>query len=258
MKKTRKILCILCLVCLLLPLLCGCKALDDARKTQAFFDEEGNILWNGTVYKKLPQGECFTPEIEYSNRVYVTKRDVPVLLQEMLAEEVLKADSDDLILEKTYSYSPGYYDEVYYCRADRYEEIAKRLQEPFQGDMLCYSYWFYDEETGEYGEQLYRLTDEEWGVLRQVLETTEPMKMGTGWELAYDASVVLQESSEDRLFSREFLELVLCDDTYYLQLQLGREQNMYQVPEEAAPFMAQIMEKELNPFPETVHEEWIA
>ena len=45
MKKFRKLLAVCCLVSLLLPLLCGCAALDEMRASQAFFDEEGNILY---------------------------------------------------------------------------------------------------------------------------------------------------------------------------------------------------------------------
>ena len=258
MKKFRKLLAVCCLVSLLLPLLCGCGALDEMRASQAFYDEEGNILWNGTVYKKLPQGECFTPEIDYSNRVNVTQRDVPVLLQEMFAEEVLKADSDDLILEKTYSYSPGYYDEVYYCRADRYEEVAKRLEAPFAPDMVCYEYYVYNPETEEYEDKIYRLSDEEWGVLKKILETVEPMQVSEGWDLDYDRIVFLEESSEDRLFSREFLDLMVCGSTYYLRFDYGRETKIYEVPKDAAPHVAKIMEAEMQDYLLTEPEEWDA
>lgn len=243
MKKTKKMICILCLICLLLPLLCGCKKLDEMRTKQAFYDENGNILWNGAVYKQLPQGEYFQPNTNYENRVYVTEPDVPVLLHDLFFKQWMIADDEGLILDNRGDVDLWHW---YYCREDRYEELAKRLQEPFQGDMLYYSYWFFD-ENGEYGEQLYRLTDEEWGVLRQVLETAEPLEMDAGWKLAYDATVTLVESSEDRLFSREFLELMVCGDTYYLRLKLDpRESVTYQVPEEAAPFMAQIMEAEIK------------
>ena len=117
MKKTKKIFCILCLICLLLPLLCGCKALDEARKNQAFFDEEGNILWNGAVYKQLPKGEYFKPDTSYDNDVYVTEPDVPVLLQDSFYKAWLIADDEGLILENYRDFNAG--EELYYCREDQ-------------------------------------------------------------------------------------------------------------------------------------------
>lgn len=244
MEKTKKMICILCLICLLLPLLCGCKELDEMRAKQAFYDENGNILWNGAVYKQLPQGEYFQPHTSYENRVYVTEPDVPVLLHDLYYKDFLIANDEGLILGN----GTDVFDlRRYYCREDRYEEIAKQLQGPFQGDMLCYYNWVYNEESGEYERTLYRLTDEEWGVLRQVLETVEPMEMSDGWELDYDYIVTLVECTEDQLFSRDFLDLLACGDTYYLRLKLDfRESVTYQVPEEAAPFMARIMEAEIK------------
>ena len=257
MKKFCKLLAVCCLVSLLLPLLCGCGALDEMRASQAFYDEEGNILWNGTVYKKLPQGEYFTPVTDYNNRVNVTKRDVPVLLQEMFPEDVLRATEDGLILET--SYDVFYGDESpYYCREDRYAELSQRLKAPFAPDMVCYEYYAYNPETEEYEDKIYRLSDEEWGVLKKILETVEPMQMSEGWDLDYDRIVFLEESSEDRLFSREFLDLMVCGSTYYLRFDYGRETKIYEVPKDAAPHVAKIMEAEMQDYLLTEPEEWDA
>lgn len=244
MKKFRKLLAVGCLLCLVLPLLCGCNALDEARKKQAFYDEDGNILWNGTVYKLLPKGEYFSPEIHYGegNDVFVTKPDVPVLLQDSFCEEWLIADEEGVLLENYRDYNYGDY--RYYCREDRYEEIAKRLEEPFQGDMVCYRYYFYDEEKGEYVDAIYRLTDDQWGVLKKILETEKPVEMGEGWNLDYNECVNLEECSEDMLFRREFLEVLVCGNAYYLRLNDGWTTKLYQVPAEAIPHMEEIMEAE--------------
>jgi len=257
MKKYQKLIAVLCFACLLIPLLCGCGALDDARKTQAFYDEEGNILWNGVVYKMLPRGEYFTPVTEYDNRVYVTEQDVPVLLQEMFAEEVLAATEDGLILESYFDFFYG--DESpYYCREDRYAELSQRMQVPFAPDMVYYEYHAYNPETEVYEYQFYRLSDDEWGVLKKILETVEPMQVSEGWNLDYEWIVYLRESSEDRLFSREILDLMVCGSTYYLRLDIGRETAIYEVPKDAAPLVAKIMEAKIRDYLLTDQDEWIA
>jgi len=248
MKKFRKLLAVGCLLCLVLPLLCGCNALDKAREKQAFYDEDGNILWNGTVYKELPQGEYFCPEIDYrsDNDVYVTKPDVPVLLQDAFYEEWLMADEEGVLLENYRDYDYGEY--RYYCREDRYEELAARLQAPFQSDMVCYSYYVYDRENGEYVDMIYRLTDDQWGVLKKILETEEAVEVGEGWNLNYDEAVSLEECSEDMLFRREFLEVLACGSTYYLRFDDGWTTKLYRVPEDAEAHMEDILEASRTDF----------
>lgn len=260
MKKYRKILSLVCLVCLLIPMLCGCKALDEQRLRQAFYDEAGDILWNGNVYKKLPKNDYFYPDTSYENMLYVTEPDVPVLLLDMFNEMVLIADDEGLILENYQYYDYGYGEEetVYYCRADRYDEMARRMKAEFKPDMVCYFYHVYDEETEEYVQQYYRLSDDEWGVLLQILEHVAPMVVGEGWELSYDESIYLEECSEDRMFCREFLQLMRCGDTYYMELNTGRETFVYQVPEEAAPHVKKIMEAEMESYFGDSVQEWLA
>ena len=255
MKKMRKLLSVFCMLCLMIPMLCGCMALDHMREFQAYYDSEGNILWNGTVYKKLPAGEYFCPETE-DDQIAVTEEDVPVLLKDFFAEDRLYASEDKMILE---SYYGDYEGTQYYCREDQYEALSKRLQAPFRPEMVCYAYWRFDMEESTYVEEIYRLSDAQWDVLQKILEHVEPMEVGEGWQLSYDQSITLEECSEDRLFCREFLDLMCCGETYYLRLNTGRESFVYQVPEEAAPHVAEIMEAELLGYIQTEDvEEWIA
>ena len=253
MKKVKKLLAVCCLACLLMSALSGCAALDEMRASQAFYDADQNILWDGAVYKPLPANEYFCPNTN-GDRICVTEEDVPILLQEIFAKDKLYPNEDKMILESYYEYGAQYY-----CREDQYEELSKRLKAPFQPEMVCYTYWQFDVEKDEYVEEIYRLSDEEWGVLRKILETVEPMQVGEGWELAYDSFIYLKECSEDRLLRREFLELMCCGDTYYMQLNTGRERLIYQVPEEAVPHVAKIMEAEKRGTVQTeIIEEWYA
>ena len=124
MEKTKKMICILCLICLLLPLLCGCKELDEMRAKQAFYDENGNILWNGAVYKQLPQGEYFQPHTSYENRVYVTEPDVPVLLHVNDPEDFWDASAVPV-----WAAAQGWlYDESYVNNEEQYRQMEAILK----------------------------------------------------------------------------------------------------------------------------------
>lgn len=233
MKKFRKILTLCCLACFLLLLLSGCQKLDEMRASQAFFDGDGNILWNDSVYKLLPQGEYFAPDIDYSKTVYVTEKDVPVLLQDLFAEDRLYATEDDLILESD-SYG-------YYCREDRYGEIEQKLREPFRTEIVCYTYGVYDYREDEYVDRVYQLTQEQWDALQEVTKTVAPVVRGDGWDLSYDYRVSLYECSEDRLFQRYSMDLSVSGDTYYLWVDTQQTTEIYQVPESQSEMMAEIL-----------------
>lgn len=118
MKKNVKTVLVLLTAVGLLLCLCGCSGLENMRKKQAFPGENGEILWNGAVYKALPGNEDFYVETgDYSELVYVTEPDVPVLLSSMFSEMDLYPSGDGVFLEDL---DAG----IYYCREDRYEEMA--------------------------------------------------------------------------------------------------------------------------------------
>lgn len=249
MKKMKKVLSIACLVCLLIPLLCGCNALDKLRESQAFFDEEGNVLWNGTVYKKLPGNENkydeFYPEIDYSNCIYVTESDVPVLLVEGMADVVFRVDEAGIILERGYYYSEDGipYEKAYYCREDKYEEMAPRFLAPFEPEMYCYEYSYYDFDSYEYIDKIYQLSQEEVATLKRIVETVEPTVVGGGWYFEASWSVTIEERTEDMLFQRYYLELAYSEGTYYLEIFDDFGRRVYEVPEADAPTMEKITEQ---------------
>lgn len=223
MKKSWKRGLVLVLILLQLLTLCGCKQLETMRKNQAFYGEGTDILWNGTTYKLLPECEFLAPELDYETTVWVTTDDVPVLLSAMLSSRALTPSEDGVILEPMYEAG-------FFCREDRYEDICARIQS-FTPDKVCYSYDYYDEETGEYTTGNYTLTQEQLEAIRLVAETVEPEVLGNGLYLDYDWSVYLEECSEDMLFRRNTLDIAVSGDSYYLLLYTDTQTLAFSVPE---------------------------
>ncbi len=219
MKNTVKRGAVLLVVCAMLLCLCGCDALDRMRQNQGFWGENGEILWNGAVYKELPPDDDLYIKDDMNVVVYVTEPDVPVLLS---------------------TFYHGYYPSKeglflsgagkYYCREDRYEEIQKRIYETFQPDMICCSVTEYNIE-GEAEEKIYQLTQEQTQMLALILEKEESRTLGDGWYLETDMQVWLWECSEDLLFRRNSIDLAKSGDTYYLYRNTGNRTLVYTVPE---------------------------
>ena len=224
MKKNLKRILVFVLAVMMLFSLCGCMALDEMRQAQAFYDESGSILWNGSTYKMLPACDYFTPECTYETWIYVTEADVPVLLSSLFNQEELVVCTDEAILS-------SYYTNSYYCREDLYDSVSTRIQQGFTPDVVCYSYSAYDEETDEYTTEYYTLTQEQIDVIELIISTEEPMTMGDGWYLDYAWSVYLEECSEDMLFRRNSLDISVSGDTYYLFLYTDQGELVYAVPD---------------------------
>lgn len=225
MKKMLKRSLALVLVLVQLVLLCGCDALDEMRENQVFFDENGDILWNGTTYKALPYSDLLNPELDYMEQVYVTEADVPVLLSSMLAQYYLFASTDGEFLVSNLA------EPVYYCKASQHEALSARLLAPFEPDIVCYSYDVYDEETWEYDTQYYTLTQEQVEVIELVIEQVEPTVMGEGWSLDYDYDIWLEECSEDMLLRRNSMDIAVSGSTYYLFLYTDAQTLVFTVPD---------------------------
>ena len=224
MKKNYKRGLAMLSVLIMLFSLCGCSALDEMRKGQAFYDENGNILWNGATYKALPYCAYLYCDRDYSSDIYLTETDVPVLLSSTFALEYLYPSTDGLLLSSVYTDS-------YYCREDKFDALCARLQEPFVPDIVCYSYDLYNEETGEFETRYYTLTQEQVAAVELVTQTVEPMVMGNGWSLDYTWSLWLEECSEDMLLRRNSVDIAASGDTYYLFLYTDEGTLVFTVPE---------------------------
>ena len=232
MKKQVKCGLVLVLVLVLLCSLCGCKALDEMRKQQVFLGDSGEIFWNGSIYKPLPYNEYLAVDTDFET-VYVTNKDVPVLLSSLFFEKTLEICTDRrFLLEMDEEY-------IYYCQASAYDAICARLELPFEAEILCYWYSEYNDDYFDY--KPYTLTDEEAAAINQVKQTTEPKVMETDWLLDYDWSVALESRSADMLLCRNDMEIAVQGDTYYLLVSGDEENLVYTVPAELNDIFVQLL-----------------
>lgn len=227
LKKNLKQILALALVLLQLFVLCGCKALDTMRANQAYYDADGNIFWNGSVYKPLPACDDLMPDIDHGTTVCITEADVPVLLSATFTLEKLTPSKDKVIL-----LGEGYWAEGRnYCREDKYQQICERIKNGFETELVCYSYGHYDEEKEEYVLEDHVLSQEQWDALKLITETVEPTEMGEGWYLDYDWTVELEECSADKLFRRQTLDIAVAGQQYYLLLYTDTHTLTFAVPD---------------------------
>lgn len=197
------------LVCCLCVGLTGCGALDEARAHHAKWSETGSVLHGGTEYLLLEEAEYLYPSIDYlSDPLYVTEPDVPVLLSFFL-QELFYGSANGIFLE---NFETG----QLYCRADHYAEVTQKLKNGFVTVGYCYNYYTYDEETYDYVEHTYRLTDEEVAAVDAVLATETATAIPAIADVAYDYGIELMNCDESMLFRYYMLDVYSIDGVYYL------------------------------------------
>lgn len=229
MKKSTRVFAVLLIVLLCLSLT-GCKALDELRQKQGYWQEDGTILWNDVVYKRLETGNTVLNIDETEDvSVNVTKPDVPVLLSDMFGD-ILWAHTDGMFLV-------DWGDDSIYCRQDSYDAVAARIALGFTLDTLCYDYYFYDPNTDEEYNYTYTLTDAQKKELLELYETAVPVVMEEGMYLSYDYTASLYGCSEDGLLKKDMFYIMQTGEQYYME----DADNTYSVPKEHNPLFAEIM-----------------
>ncbi len=109
--------------------LCSCSAIKEMRQSQAFYGEnEGEIIWGGQVYKSLniyefPEGL----ETQIGDVCYITEKDVPVLLSQLIGDDMYY-NYNKTILNRDYS--------SYYVREDVYDYVENLMEYPYL-DKYC-------------------------------------------------------------------------------------------------------------------------
>lgn len=226
MKKNFKSMLVLLLVLVQLFVLSGCSALDALRNNQAFYNQDGDILWNGSTYKQLPTCPDLYPEISYETTIYVTEPDVPVLLSAMFHLSRYTPSEDCRILM-----ADDYDVNLYYCEASIYEDLCARIRDPFVPELVCYSYDVFDDDPYTPSDTAYyTLTPEQVEVITTVVENTEPTVMRDGMTVDHLWSVYLEECSKDMLFRRNSMDIFYTGNTYYLLLYTDQEELLFTVP----------------------------
>ena len=219
MKKWKRFAAVTAVMMLCLSL-CGCQALEDMRAVHAVWQEDGSILWNGDVYRKL-EGATDAIQPFYSmNSIRVTEADVPVLLSGMFGTS---ADvSRDGMLLCVMHWDGGY---TTYCHEDHFDEINAYLQGDMAIDHYCYSYW---SDEGEL--MYYYLTQEQQQVIDEILLSEEPLPSEWDGYANYEEgeyTLVIEGCDEKHLFTEWYMfEIAVEKDGYYLIT----EEHAYAVP----------------------------
>ena len=224
MKKNVKRILVLLVALSLVFVFCGCDGLDEMRNAQAFSNVDGTITWQGNTYKLLPSRTYFNPDISNSTPVFVTEPDVPVLLSTMFAEKTFYATMDNKILVSTYG------ETTHYCIDSEYDAMCERLRAPFEPEIVCYQYGFYNEETGYYETRYYTLTQEQVDAVNLVIETVEPTVLSDGMYIDTWYAIRLEECSKDMLFRKDAMHISYSGSTYYIELYTPMESTLFAVP----------------------------
>ncbi len=234
MNKIKRIVLLLVAVLMCLSL-CSCKELNERRDHHVLMQEDDTLLWKGQVYRPLPwpdEMREFMVENDYDSMLYVTKSDVPVLLNRVFYECGAYSLGDGLLIRV----HGGSWE--YYCRSDRYDELVSVIKE--DAPMTKYYYMYYMEEWKNYF-----LTEEQMDIIRAVLADGETVSA----ELVKSQyATTIFACDEKEWFQQFFLNIEYSEEEYYLQLSKGYYEEFIRVPEEYNSVFAQIvaMDREWN------------
>lgn len=243
MKKFTRILILATILLLQCFLLSGCAALDDFREKQAYITEDRKIVYNDAVFILMPESEYLQPIYNYSEdyQLNVTKSDVPVLLSTFLSEKTLYMCSDGIFLS---GYDDTRYDEIVYCREDKYEEMVNRMKEDFNPTKAGYLYETYIEENDEFVFDYYMLSDEEFEAVKEVMRKTNASYLPSDAYIDYNYYIELELCSDDNLFRKYVMDLVQSDNQYYIVYYVDDDTSrVYSVPDSYNEIFSNIMKK---------------
>lgn len=210
MKKATRLIALFAALILVCLSATGCNAIDDMRAHHGFYTKTGSIMLGDTEYLLLPENEYFSPLSDNADAVYVTDKDVPVLLSAMLGDG-FDLYNDGLIL------SNGIYGEDQnYCRADKYDEIAAQMVGEFHPTGCCYTYSVLDTETEMYEERNYLLTEEQVEAVNEVLGTVERVTRAQNVKYTYDYGIELYACTDNMLLQNWVCNIEKNDNAYYI------------------------------------------
>ncbi len=141
MKKYVKLISAVLLTVFICMSFCSCKQLDELRDSRAVYGKtEETLYFRKAEYKLLPQ--CDDLYIEDENIGYVTEKDVPILLSDMIGKTIWFDDEALYITMRNYPYA-----QKVWWRADKYDEMVQKI-ENYELDSFCYwnsDYDYYNE-----------------------------------------------------------------------------------------------------------------
>ena len=237
MKKVLKRVLSVILILSLLICLSGCEVLEKAKESKAVYKDK-NILYNGYEYIKLSYCKYFSPDINRERMLFLTEKDVPVLLAGFFGKEIYLIN--DIFIHDDVD------DTMYYCRSDHYEEIENLCKSENAFNNICYEYGYYDEKTGNYTYKTYNLTKEEKQLVEKTYKNADVLKLPKGAELSDILdSVELEKSSDNGYFKKYYAEIILTEENYYFVRydEKQKKEIYYTIPKKLTSKFDKILEK---------------
>lgn len=190
MKNTKRIFASLLLVLLLFSL-CGCVDIDEMRDKHAVFadDTMETVIYKKKEYKLLPVKDNMGWNADYNMPVYITQKDVPVLLASAIGESFYISKNEIFIIDD-YNQSRAY------CRSDMFETASKQMDNPQFVDI--YDYEYYDYEKDDYFT--YELTEQQYTALKAAFENGTPTDMSNPYEY-WEYYVDIYQYTENKLIT---------------------------------------------------------
>ena len=256
MKKVLRVTALVLVVSTLLLTLCGCGWLDEMKKTHGLWNDDGSISLGDSQYLLLPYDEYLNPEDEDNIWVYVTDKSVPVLMSRSEGERMTKSDDGVFLvneMSEDFITKPDEEDTWprVYCRADKFEEIEKQIENGVEYNEYYYSYEMYDADTAEWATKRYYLTDIEAGAVNDILSFGEEMVLPEYTEQRYDRSYAMYHCSDNGYFNYYAFNLCSYNSNYYLVVESWMEKpddysvssvnRIYEVPYEFHSVFNEIM-----------------
>ena len=230
MKKTFKIAISIFSLFLFCIALSGCKEnpedLAKLKETCGYYNEDGDIILNDTVYKELPECEQLYPPMDYwaYSDIFISEKEMPLALIQSYCDEYFFSSLDKNFI----SNETG---EKFFCKEELYDDMVSRIEEGFTPTDMCYSYDAYSEEDDIFYTDYYTLTAEEQRVVNSVLSSITPSELKLTDEFYYDWALYLEDCSSDLYFREYSVDIVVDGNKYYILSYPNETQTMiYRVP----------------------------
>ena len=163
MKRTLKILLAITLVALMSLSLSGCIEIDKLREQQAFFTEDGDIIYKGKTYYSMSNYEYKLRNynlFDRSSYINVTSAETPVLLSYLGETGYISTDGIFISLS---GYINTYDVSDLFCHEDYYEDVIEFFEKAkTQPDNLKYYYPVVDHNAQIITNESYTLSQEEF------------------------------------------------------------------------------------------------
>lgn len=203
--------------------LSGCHALNEARNAQAFKNDDGTILYNGKIYKALPDREEFA-DLSYSltydhgNMVYVTDKDVPVLLSAFFGQPAF-TDKDKKIIFTDYL-TDSTSNSLKFCREDIYDTLVEEIKNPnftkytMALDSMGLSYLLDDIDIPDSVD----LKDYEIAAINEIIALNDTVENPDTFDSYDGVYAEIFRSTDDGFIYENYCTLLNQGDSYYISV----------------------------------------